>query len=166
MIRLIGPFLGAVVLALAIDVLAKATSWSLGWTYAFAGFAAAFLLIFGTPFAFGRSLRFGMVAPAPVYEQLQSAVDKFDTTQALDASLTSLWQVRGRETGKAYFSIELAEVQRAIVMAEEFSSLPSVPKTEIRWIKPPTPRPMPTLALPVEQMEQTRPRSHLAPAPA
>jgi hypothetical protein len=56
-IRVVGPFAAAIGLALVVDVAASATSWSANWTFALAGFAAAVLLLFGTPFAFGFRLR-------------------------------------------------------------------------------------------------------------
>jgi len=79
-IRYIAPFAAAVGLALVIDVLAKTTSWSASWTYALAGFGAALLLVLGTPFAFGRTLRFGALYAYPKYEQAVDLTRLLDDT--------------------------------------------------------------------------------------
>jgi hypothetical protein len=174
--RAVAPFLGAVALALVIDVLAKTTAWASGWTYAFAGFGAALLLIFGTPFAFGRPLRFGAASAVPSTGDVswlgaEEGASSGDLSFWLNISPQEVWTGPEEQVAiSSYWLYLLLDTSmRDLDIRQDKPATPEGkeprPSELVRWVEPRIPRRLPTLALPVEQTDPTQPPAHPA-APA
>jgi hypothetical protein len=119
-IRSIGPFVAAVALALVIDTLAKATSWDAGWTYALAGFGAALLLLVGTPFAFGRTLRFSTLQTSAVAEVDEALARDHGVLDLSTAILAEHWNFGSASSMRSTIFYQVPKVDTLIELKQPY----------------------------------------------